>query len=286
MKKLIIIIILITAAGSLHVLAQRSVHEFSVYGGGGLSTLNYQLSSGNRNVGLGGDFGLGYTWCQSRERVTATGAIFRENWGIYTGVGLGMYNAKAKLDAQKTLTKNLTDNEGDQFEMLTSFDSYTEKQSAMFLSIPVMGQFQIRQYYVMGGFKLAIPVNAKYSSKNATLANEGYYIHCDNVIDAPEFQGFGTFARKNFDGTLDLGTTLMLALEGGMKWRLTGNFSLFTGVYFDYGLNNSFKGGNKSFIKYYPGEIADFSTNSVLYVFADKVKMMAAGIKLRLSFEM
>jgi len=286
MKKLIIIIILITAAGSLHVLAQRSVHEFSAYGGGGLSTLNYQLSSGGKNVGMGGDFGLGYTWCQSRERVTATGAIFRENWGIYTGVGLGMYNAKAKLDAQETLTKNLTDNEGDQFEMLTSFEKYTEKQSAMFLNIPVMGQFQIRQYYVMGGVKLAIPVNPKYSSKNATLNNKAHYILYDNWAETPEFQGYGPFKRKNFDGSLDLGTTLMLALEGGMKWRLTGDLSLFTGVYFDYGLGNSFKGGNKSFIKYDSDKPADFKANSVLYVYTEKVNIMAAGIKLRLSFEM
>ena len=284
MKKLIIII-LITAAGSLHVLAQRNVHEFSIYGGGGLSALSYQLSSGDRNGGLGGNFGVGYTWCRSSERVTSTGAIFRENWGIFTGLGLAMYNTKAKLDKQETVTRNQTDNEGDRFELHTLLADYKETQTAMFLNIPVMAQFQIREYYVMGGFKLAIPVNAKYSSKDATLTNEAYYPLYDNWAKTQEFAGLGTFKGKDFDGQLNLGVTLMLALEGGMKWRLTSVLSLFTGVYFDYGLSNSYKGSSKSFIKYDSDKPADFKTNSVLSVYTDKVYITSVGLKLRLALE-
>jgi len=286
MKKLIILIILVTSVGSLHVVAQQNVHEFSISGGAGLSTLIYQLSSGDRNGGFGGNFGLGYTYCRSNERVTSTGRIFRENWGFYTGIELGAYHAKAKIRAQESMiTPNLTDYEDDSFEFHTSFPKYIEKQSAMLLTIPLMAQFQYKQYYVMGGFKFAIPVKARYSAKNATLTNEAYYEEYKNWIKNLEFVGCDYFEGKDFNGKLDFGPSLMLALESGMRWRLNDNLSLFTGVYLDYGLSNSFKGSQKGFIKYDPDKPADFSINSVLSLNAEQVKMMAVGLKLRLTLE-
>jgi len=53
MKK--IIILLFAALSSLSMSAQVA-HEFSMNGGGGLSTLNYKLSSGKKSFGYGGDF--------------------------------------------------------------------------------------------------------------------------------------------------------------------------------------------------------------------------------------
>jgi len=285
MKKLIIIIILITAASSLHVMAQQNVHAFSIEGGGGLSTLVYQLSSGDRNVGLGGDFGLGYTFYRSNERVTATGRIFRKNWGIYTGVGLGTYHAKSKLGQDMLITDYQTDIDVHQFEFHTSFPKYDETQSVLSVIIPVMAQYQYGQYYFMGGFKYVIPINAKYGSKDVTLTNEAYYKEFKTKVDDLKFVGCGEFEHQDYKGKLDLGSSMLLALEGGVRMRLSKQISLFTGVYFDYGLSNAYKGNPQWFIKYDDQNPADFSTNSVLSLTADKVRLMAAGLKLRLTFE-
>lgn len=284
MKK-IIIIVLVTAASSLSVCAQQNIHEFSVHGGGGLSTLVYQLSSGERNIGFGGDFGLGYTFVRSNERITSTGRIFRKNWGLYTGLGLGVYHSKAKLDTQELVSKNQTDYDGDRFDFHTTFEKYAETQSVLSLNIPIMGIYQYRQYYVMGGFKFAIPLHALYASKDVTLTNEAYYDLYKNWAKSQEFAGCGTFRNKDYDGELDLGPSILLALEGGIRWRLSSNLSLFTGVYFDYGLSNAFNGSPKWFIKYDQYNPADFSTNSVLSLTADPVRLMAAGLKVRLTLE-
>ena len=284
MKK-IIIIVLITAAGSLHVSAQQFVHEFSVYGGGGLSSLLYQISAGDKNIGMGGNFGLGYTINRSVERVTSTETIFRGYWGIYTGIGLSIYNTKANLNTDKPfVTKGLTDSENERFEFHSSFSKYTELQSAMFVNIPVMAQYQSRLFYVMGGLKFAIPVTSKYSSKDVTLTNEAYYPLYKNWAKTQEFAGCGRF-KKDFDGSLELGLSVLLSLEGGMKFRLADKLSLFTGVYFDYGLNNSFKGSPEGFIKYDPENPSKFSANSVLSLDAEKVRIMSVGLKLRLTLE-
>ena len=155
---------------SLYVAAQ-GIHEYSVYASGGFSALRYQLSLGERSGGGGGDFGLGYTYFRTKERVTGTGKIFQEYWGIHTGLGFGLYNAKASVDNQETIQKGLRDNDGpgDLFDLYTTLSGYKETQRTVFLNIPVMAQFHLDQYYVMGGFKFGIPLSGKYTSKNATL---------------------------------------------------------------------------------------------------------------------
>jgi len=84
----------------------------------------------------------------------------------------------------------------------------------------------------------------------------------------------------------------MLALEAGMKWNIADNLSLYTGAFFDYGLNNVVKGGKQAFINYTAKDAENFTTNSVLSSYTDnsksstftnKANMMAVGIKVRLA---
>ena len=287
MKKIIISIVTLAAICSLQVAAQ-AIHEFSVDVGGGLSTLSYKPSRGNRSGSFGGDFGVGYTYYRARERVTGTERIFRELWGIHTGLGIGMYNAQTNLDNQKLPEiKGLNDGDAvySNFNLRTTLNSYTETQKTVYLNIPVMALFQIEQIYAMGGFKFGIPISGKYSSKNATITNEGYYPDLENSATTQEFAGYGPFRGKNFEGDLQPGVAVMLALEAGYKWRIADNLSVYTGLYFDCGLNNTIKDSAKSFVNYTNKHPKDFTTNSVLTTFANKTKPMAVGIKLRFAME-
>ena len=217
-------------------------------------------------------------------------------WGIHVGMGLGIYNATAKLNNVETITANLRDNENDRFDLHSKLSGYNETQTAMFLTIPVMGQYNIDQFYVMGGIKTGIPLNGKYKSKDATLTNRAYYPAWDNWAETQEFRGYGVFRGKSFDGDLDLGVSFMLALEAGMNWNLGGNLVLYSGAYFDYGLNDISKGDKQRFINseiFATSDASNFTANSVLAsysdgskstAFTDKVNTMAVGIKLRLAF--
>ena len=293
MKKLIITVALFVFMSGMYLSAQAE-HEFSVYAGGGLSSLSYKLSSGNASKGGGGDFGVGYTYFLDRERAVETGTVFHEFWGVYTGLGISVYNAKAKLNNVETVTANLRDSENDLFDLHTTLSGYKETQSAIFLTIPVMAHFQMAPFYVMGGIKAGIPLSGKYKSKNATLINEGWYPEKQNWAKTQTFAGYGSFRGKDFDGKLDLGLSMMLAFEAGMSWSINSAYLLYGGAYFDYGLNNIAKGDNKKFINYVATDAENFTTNSVLssYVddsnstaFTSKVNTMAVGIKVRVAFK-
>ncbi|MDR3329085.1 MAG: hypothetical protein LBS63_03120 [Prevotellaceae bacterium] len=47
-----------------------------------------------------------------------------------------------------------------------------------------------------------------------------------------------TQSNVDYTGELSFGFSLALAAEGGVKWRLTEQWSLYTGVYVDYGVLN------------------------------------------------
>ena len=293
MKK--IIIILIAAMSSVYVSAQ-SIHEFSFYGSGGFSTLNYQLSNGEKTGGIGGDFGIGYTFFLANEKVTETGKIFHQNWGINTGLGFGFYNAKAKLNNVETIAEGLDDGEGNDpynlFDLYTTLSGYNETQKAVYLNIPVMVCFQLEQIYLMCGLKFGVPIGGNYKAKDATLKNVAHYEELGVILESQKFAGYGVF-NNDIDGKLKQDLTVMLALESGWNWYINNHFTLYTGVYLDYGLNNVAKDSKKSFINFQKGNPENFTTNSVLSsyqdekqlsVFSEKVKVMAVGIKVRLAY--
>ena len=284
------------AMSSLYVSAQM-IHEFSVYGGGGLSALRYDLSSGDRSGRMGGDFGVGYTFINGNWQAAETGRVENARWGLHTGIGFGLYNAKANLNNVTATSSNLTDEEGDRFRLNTTLKGYSEIQNAFYLNIPVMGVYQTeigsQTLYGMGGIKFGIPIGSKFKANNTTLENEADYYEFENKLTGPQFAGYGNF-NKSFDGDVGLGFCLIFALEGGAKWRISENLSIYTGLYFDYGLNNASKESYKDFINYSKDKPADFTTNSVLTsyskkseakIFTEKIHLIAVGIKVRVAIE-
>ena len=271
MKK--IIIALFAAMCSLFASAQTT-HEFLIHGGGGLSTLNYKLPAGKKTPGFGGEFGVGYT------------CIFVEMVGIHVGVDLAFYSSAATLNGAQVVTENLTDSEGDHFNLHTTLNEYKESPKAIFLNIPVMVQFQTgkkHKFYAMGGIKAGIPLSFAYKVSNAAITNEAYYPDYDNWLTEQEFAGFGRFENINSVGKQKIGISVALALEAGGKWDLGGRIALYTGIYFDYGLNNIAKNNNQPFVSYTNSEPAEFTTHSALLSAANKINVMAVGIKVRLA---
>ena len=245
-------------------------HELSVYGAGGLSSFRYQLPNCDVSQGMGGNFGLGYTY------------FVNQQWGAHIGAGLGMYNAKVTVNDITMISPDLIDNEGDRFDMHTILSGYRETQHAMYVNLPVMAVYQRPLFYVMGGVKTGIPINAKYTASSAKLENASYYPEYDNWATSQEFAGNGDFDDKKFKDKLKLGVSLMLALEAGTKIDVSKNISMYIGAFLDYGLNSVLKEKHHSFISYNAENPSDFNAN--LFSVSDKTNMMATGIILRMSF--
>ena len=277
-------------------------HEFSTWTSGGISALNYKPTFGNRDWGLGGTFGMGYTF------------YFHKNWGIHTGLEIALYNTTYHLKKLKDmytrfgfddLTPGWT-GENEIIDYHTELSNYTERQQLYNLSIPLMLQFQVPFYnekhlfYALAGTKISTPIQNTYQS-NATLYT-WYYDYKTNQEFRPDPTNYGlpyledlgcfynfpysTGQQKNTFKIAGLATA-----EMGVKWELNSKLSLYTGVYVDYGFTNMSKHSGKRFFEF-DAENAEMISNSILtsqYAhngnpvanFTDKISPLAFGIKIR-----
>jgi len=265
-------------------LTSQNKHEFSVYGGGGLSTLKYKMSVGEQKNNFGGLAGIGYTY------------FFSSKIGLGSGAELALYNAKSTIDnlGDKYMAKDM---EGAGFEFRSTVSNYEEKQKAMYVNIPLMLQFQTgkkHMFYAAAGGKIGIPLNGKYKTSGATIKNSGYYAEEDYEYTTQEFMGFGTFTGRDMDDDVDFKLAYIVSAEAGMKWKLKDNLSLYTGAYFDYGLNDIQKDNDRRFVQYNTAKPKEFINNSVLTSqfshnnktenFTDKINLMSVGLKVKLAF--
>ncbi len=288
MKKIILIILGVLAYSTLFS-QEPSRHEISVWGMGGLSTLKYDLEIGSQKDKLGGGAGIGYTYYIS------------DVVGISSGFEFALYNSKATLNSAMTsyLTKDM---ENTDFLFKSTVSNYEETQKSTYLNIPIMLSLQFpvkdnNKFYTSAGVKVGIPLSSNYKAKKGDVKNTGYYDFEDFEYQNVEELGFTTLQPKDSDGDYDLNIACILSLEAGMKWELKDNLSLYTGFYFDYGLNDIGKDERtKQFIEYTPTDPRNFVNNSILaskYVaddysnsFTDKVVPMALGLKIKLAFRL
>jgi hypothetical protein len=256
--------------------AQRTSPEFSVYSGWGYSFFAYSPSvAGTSSNGFSGDVGLGIT------------AFFNRQLGIHAGVAFGLYNVKGNVATLNHVTPGLYDiKKGLNYDLHTTLTDYNEVQNTMFMSFPVMFQFQTKMnqtsnwrkktqtgFYAMTGIKTLILLNGNYASR-IELRNEAFY---------PDFETLMNPVRTNVTGALKLGALVMFSLEAGIKWRFNQRVYLYTGAFFDCGLNDPVKDYRVPY-EYYTSaaSLQDFT----ILKFTDRVNLMTVGFKLRWAFSL
>ena len=286
MKKIAIYAMVAAGLLSRPALHAQDRHEFSVHGGGGLSSLKYAASAGERKNGFGEQAGLGYRF------------FFSPQWGLGTGAEIAQY--KSVFNSDNIGTRYTTiDGAGDPFEFRSTVSGYEEKQKALFLQIPLTLQYQTgetHKFYFAAGGKIGFPLSGKYESLSADVRNSGFYSEENYEYTTQEFMGFGTFPCKNYDGSLNFKTAFYASAEAGVKWKFKDGLSLYTGAYIDYGLNDIAKesGTARQFVAYNSESPRDFTVNSALnsqyapngipQAFANKIKLVAFGVKFSLAF--
>jgi hypothetical protein len=260
---------------------ESSVHELSVYGLGGLSSLNYKLSGeGTKSNGIGGGAGLGYTF------------NINESWGIVTGAEVGMYASKVAYDNLSGEYEYGIAGDENHFIFHYSMNDYKEQQKAILLSVPVMAQFKIpvggsAHFYLSGGFKLGLPVSAEATINpgRVTTSGEFSYEQVEYGKDAEEYGFVNNMPFAETKSKIDLGFSAALALETGVRFSLNDNIALYAGAFLDYGLNDIRSAKDKHIIDYQITTSSVFANNSVLNSsLTDKANIFSAGLKIRISF--
>jgi len=279
----------------------KTPYEFSVYAGGGYACFLYRLPnaevpvprsndlyypaiSGVSSSGSAGELGVGFT------------GFITPQIGLHVGLGLGLHNVGTNVDSLKIYKDDVLDDiTGYHGDWYTTLFDYRETHRTFSLSIPFMIQFQTMQnqsgwnrrndakqgFYAMAGVKLNILLNNTYESKMASIYNLEHVLDLDNWADTQEFIGLGKHKGKSSKG--DFGyVQALLAIEAGMKWRVSDNMYLYTGAYLDYGLNDPGKNSKTPLDDYDYRFPKDMQLE--LLGFADRTNLLVIGIKLRLAF--
>ena len=265
-------------------------HEFSVWAGGGFSSLNAFPTFGDRDYRFGGIAGLGYAY------------HFNENWALSLGVEIALYNMKMQIN---DLTDDYTaqDPDGEDIRYITQIDGYTEKQRLYQLNIPLQVWYQTPlnargdEIYLSLGGKFGVPLSAAYSSHDAHFIASGYYPALNQELYDQRDLGYGDNSGRTMKEKLNFNCSYIGSAEAGVKWKLNDpRYNLYTGFYFDYGFNDILKSNDKTFLEYDQRFPDRFRTNSALVSqytqsgetssFADKVSVVALGLKVRMGFNL
>jgi len=270
-------------------------NEVSFFVGGGYSTLYYYLSNvpgGKLTPGYGGATGLGYTF------------FFNNTIGIGTGAEIAMYNSKFGIGEFSDKYPSFDGEEN--FEFRYTVNGYTERQSLFAIQIPLFLQFQFPfplfseehlAYIALGG-RIGFPLHSTYRSSADSYTTSAYYPQYDAPLEAPLSQGLGVFNNRTYKDELQISNDnhlSMLSAEIGMKWMISNNYSLYTGIYFDYSIYDIYKNRQTdAFLKYLDNDPVALPNRSILYssyysdnfrnAFVGRVFPHALGLKIRLAF--
>jgi len=215
MQKLTGISIAIFILVSHATLFAQSSLEFDINYGIGVSELTFNSVPG-----------IGISFYPFKNFGVSTGAQYSWRWQSQTNSYSGSTPA--------------VDDEGDSFIFKYSVKKYEEEWKARILQIPILFKYNDDFYYAAAGVKIGIPLSAQTDISYKGLHTEGYYPQFNVTLPVPEFQGFGDKEGSDKTKISKIKTLIMLAVEGGVRLKLTDNFSILAGAFADYSINNGF----------------------------------------------
>ncbi len=250
-------------------------HELSINGGGGFSTLHYTYPGTDYSMGLGGKFGLGYH------------LSFSPQWSVRSGLEMAFYNAEttaSSLSNTNLMTSDLDAN----LDFTYTYTGYKEHVSATFLSIPLMMEFQLQptsSFYAAMGVKIAIPITAS-AKETGTLSTTAY----SPTLNIPysDEPSLGLYTNRKVDEKAEpkFNTVFMLAAEAGYKWNLAERWGLYTGVYFDWSINQiGQNAAQNTIVSYTPSTPAHLAYSSLVDM-AETVRPWSLGITVRFNYRL
>ena len=263
MKKQLFLIYLTVLTTTIH--AQKNDHFVTLTGGVGMQNISYNLPDGKQDGSFGCRFNADYA------------RYFTPNWGVVSGLGLRTAQSVATLNYM-TGTSAI-DSDGDNYEFRTYFTGWKEKQKSLLLDIPIAGQYMYNMNNKLGllataGANIAVSLSTKYKVLSGEMVTTGYFETWNiELSDIPEY-GF-TSSTTRYKGDTPMKPSLSLFAEIGGMYKLNEEWSIYTGFYADYGLNNILNDNNKPVYgdnQVYNGVLASDNV--------DKASIFIIGVKI------
>ncbi|MCQ2199075.1 MAG: OmpA family protein [Paludibacteraceae bacterium] len=254
-------------------------HNIDMTVGGGLQSIKYKSDSGNQDPALGGVLNFNYRY------------MMNEHWGIGTGLGIGLYNAKTNYYGlfikENIVNYDEGQAQGQTFEFRSNFDNWNESQYLLDFEVPAMIYFMTPMksdkwsFLSDFGIKFNIPMWNKFKVTEGTLETSGYFGELTNIEykDLPQ-HGFGTYTT--FTGKADLRSVgASVIIDAGFLRKTKQNRSFYFGPYFAYRFTNLSTPANNKVNLYDAAncEYVGMASSNIV----SKTHIMSAGIKIGLS---
>ncbi|MCL2206546.1 MAG: hypothetical protein FWB90_00435 [Fibromonadales bacterium] len=163
-----------------------------------------------------------------------------EKFGFSAGIQYSL-RWSSKTSPQKGANPITVDSEGDSLIFKYSIDRYKEELYGKILQFPIMMKYSDDSYYTAAGLKIGKVLNVGADISYKGLKTEGYYPEYNLTLTEPFFQGFGNYKDSTLKTKNSSKILAMLALEGGVKLKVSENFTLMAGAFADYSFNKGFE---------------------------------------------
>jgi outer membrane protein OmpA-like peptidoglycan-associated protein len=298
MKRILIIILIGFCSVTAFAQAVQNRHEFSIWGAGGLSTLQFKPVTGKNTLGIesaGGFAGLGYNYA------------FHYNWSIGIGAEYSILNSETKIPLFEDNYRTPSTTSEYIYHIFVEGENYKQTHAVGYLNVPLSIKFQTNEFgngkrwYIAAAAKAGIPIDGKFKTTGNAITKgweitpgETDYFSKDAYVNMPH-HGFGRYAINESKRKIDFENNFIISLETGMKWRLASSekWFLYTGLFVDYGLTNVVKNVAGSEVyefnrfepaNYTPNSILNSTYNDGAQWFTGNVNTLSAGIKVQLAF--
>lgn len=241
-------------------------HEWGVGGGVGGTTLNFDT----RNIGIGGNIGLGYTY------------FFSEQFGLRMGIDFSIFNT-TRNDARYSLSETsvlssqwINMPEGYNFLFTTAVEGFDEQITIAYLNVPIMAVYRpfLRNFYIAGGFKFGVPMFGNHDAKIHQLTTTGYSEFTRKTYANKPSEGFTTFYNLRNENNLDLNLSVKFSFEIGWAWLFSRNREFYLGFYVDQVLNNLSGNSNDFRVQFNGGDFPKINNPTAL-------RATTVGVRLR-----
>ncbi|HEY4289658.1 MAG TPA: OmpA family protein [Puia sp.] len=271
-RKILIAIVCFTFVATI-----AGAQELNVWVDGGPQGLSYKLPSGSQDLLFGGSLGVGYTF------------PLAHHWGLIAGISGGFNGSRAKLK-DGVYSAPQVDNTGSAFLYNIKTAGYEETQRFFSFGVPLLLQYHTTgsrtQWYINGGGKLLLPLNATVKGSAQQLTLTGYYPDDNVEVSNLPQHGFGTIDSWKSSTTSKLKTGVALDAETGVSFQLSSRLKLYTGLYLEYGLTDM-RGDNDAapLVSYSAGNLGGVKGGGVWNMPATgDVKQLSYGLQVKLGF--
>ncbi|MEL4309045.1 OmpA family protein [Joostella sp. CR20] len=254
--------------------------ELSIKVNGGISGIDYQSQIGDGEKEAGFGFGVGYTH------------FFNEHWAILGGLEANLNRNTFELFNGNVITTFETDDQASAFEYRVAPTNYKEDQYFWSFAIPIMLQYRTpisatTGIYLGAGVKSMIPAKQHVDASAEQLSATGYYPDLNLEFDDLSAHGFGDVNNWEEDTKVSLRPSFLASVEGGLFFKLKKKTTLYTGLYFDYGMSDMQQNNaTKNLVSYSESGTNGIKANGVMSTekIIDKNRYFALGFQVKLGF--